>query len=190
MIFRDEDILKDILIDCDVFRHLHFLGYFEVVNDSLPSKFIMLDIVEAELIRTVKFVPIVKHYVDKSIISLKNMSIRNKNIITEHFKFISNDVGPGESACMSVARFSDNVIGSSNLSDIYEYCGTHKISYLTTLDLLFISVLQKKLTETEFDIAIDNLRKNDYRIPNTTFKKFSLKNGTLKKQCEQLNQNK
>jgi hypothetical protein len=115
------------------------------------------------------------------------MSIKNKKIVAEHFNFLSNNVGPGESACMSVARFNDNVIGSSNLSDISKYCKDHKISYLTTLDFLFIGVIQNQISEKQFDEAIEKLRNNDYRVPKITFDDFSRANVTLRKQCDLLN---
>jgi hypothetical protein len=44
--------------------------------------------------------------------------------------------GDGESACMAVARYNKNILGSSNLRDIKNYCTTHKIDYLTTMDFL------------------------------------------------------
>jgi len=186
MIFKDEDIFKDVLLDCDVFRHLHFLSYLSRVVNSLPGSFIMLDIVEAELTVSKKFIPIVKTYVDDSILIIKKLPFKNKDILTEHFNFLSNNVGAGESACMSVARFNDNVIGSSNLTDIFNYCSIHKIPFLTTLDLLFIAVCRKELSISEFDQAIVDLIANDYRIPMVNFKSFSEKNGALKKWCDQL----
>lgn len=183
MIYNDADIYKSILIDCDVFRHLHHLKLLETVVNSLPSNFIMLDIVEAELTRSPRFIPIVKDYVDKSVIVIQKISIKDTDIITEHFNLISNDVGPGESACMSVARFNDNVIGSSNLSDIFEYCNQHKISYLTTLDLLCIATLRNKITEEQFNSAVSNLIANNFKLPNTNLKSYISNNQNLQQLC-------
>ncbi|WP_422106804.1 hypothetical protein [Winogradskyella sp.] len=179
MIFNDEDIFKDILIDCDVFRHLHYLGYLSQVSASLSSNFIMLDVVEAELTISERFVSVVSKYVEEGVIFKQNMSIKDINIVTEHFNFLSNNVGAGESACMSVARFNDNVIGSSNLSDISRYCFQHQISFLTTLDLLFIAVEGGKLNIGQFNEGVQNLIAGNYRIPNYCYDDYKRENPTL-----------
>ncbi len=33
-------------------------------------------------------------------------------------------------------RFTNNIVASSNLKDIKQYCGLHNIDYLTTMDFL------------------------------------------------------
>jgi predicted nucleic acid-binding protein len=186
MILKDEDIFKDILLDCDVFRHLHFLKCLEQVEKSVPAKLIMLDIVVAELTMNERFTPIVNDYSKRAIILKMRFPQKNEDILTEHFDMLSNDVGPGESACMSVARFNDDVVGSSNLRDIATYCKTYSISYLTTLDLMFIAVEQGNITEAEFDQAVQDLINNDYRIPNITYQNYKTNNPDLHRQCSLL----
>lgn len=44
--------------------------------------------------------------------------------------------GDGESACLAVVRYNKTILASSNLRDIKNYCITHKIDYLTTMDFL------------------------------------------------------
>lgn len=44
-----------------------------------------------------------------------------KRIIQEYYR-LKNKFGKGESACMAYCRYSNDVIGSSNLKDILSYC--------------------------------------------------------------------
>lgn len=46
------------------------------------------------------------------------------------------DLGKGESACLSYCKFTENVVVSSNLKDVLNYCNRHKLAHLTTLDLV------------------------------------------------------
>jgi hypothetical protein len=57
--------------------------------------------------------------------------------IKKEYAFLKKSLkGDGESACMAVARYTDNIIASSNLKDIAEYCKMHHVDYLTTMDCL------------------------------------------------------
>jgi hypothetical protein len=44
--------------------------------------------------------------------------------------------GDGESACIAYVRYSNDIIGSSNLSDVKNYCNLHSIDLLTTMDFV------------------------------------------------------
>lgn len=58
-------------------------------------------------------------------------------------------LGKGESACMIYCREHQDVLGSSNLRDIKEYCFQNNITYLTTLDFLYYAYCRKKMTQQE-----------------------------------------
>lgn len=67
-------------------------------------------------------------------------------------------MGQGESACMIYCRDNQDVLGSSNLRDIKEYCSQNNITYLTTLDFLYYAYCRKKMTQqecTEFMQAVN-----------------------------------
>ena len=53
-------------------------------------------------------------------------------------------LGKGESACMVYCRDNQDVLGSSNLKDIKEYCSQNQITYLTTLDFLYYAYNQAR----------------------------------------------
>lgn len=52
------------------------------------------------------------------------------------YALLLRTLGKGESACMVYCRDNRDVLGSSNLRDIKEYCARNGITYLTTLDSL------------------------------------------------------
>jgi hypothetical protein len=74
----------------------------------------------------------------------------DRRILQEYYR-LKAKFGKGESACMAYCRFSDDVIGSSNLKDILSYCKDNGIEYLTTLDFLAEAYRKKILTEAECD---------------------------------------
>lgn len=49
-------------------------------------------------------------------------------------------LGDGERACMSMARFGQEVIASSNFRDVAPYCDENGIEYIGTLDVLTIAM--------------------------------------------------
>ena len=50
---------------------------------------------------------------------------------------------------MIYCRDNQDVLGSSNLKDIKEYCSQNNITYLTTLDFLYYAYCRKKMTQRE-----------------------------------------
>lgn len=67
----------------------------------------------------------IQNQLDNQILSLKNISKETFNptgdMLVEYARLLQS-FGKGESACMAYCRYTHNVIGSSNLKDIKEYC--------------------------------------------------------------------
>lgn len=82
----------------------------------------------------------------------------------EYAKLISR-LGRGESACMVYCRDNHNVLGSSNLKDIKEYCENNRITYLTTLDFLYYSFIRGKMTAAECNQFIMDVNSKRSRLP-------------------------
>lgn len=58
-------------------------------------------------------------------------------------------LGDGERACMSMARFGQEVIASSNFRDVAPYCDENGIEYIGTLDVLTIAMNKGIFTSDE-----------------------------------------
>ena len=129
-----------IVLDADVIIHFVKGGQFSLLLDIFPEyQYIILDVVYDEV--TVN--KATKTQIDNT---LKFLSARIANVTfapkgesrLEYARLRSTLLlGKGESACMVYCRDNQDVLGSSNLKDIREYCSQNQITYLTTLDFLY-----------------------------------------------------
>lgn len=152
---------KSVLLDADVLIHFYKGDKLGLLPDIVnPLRLCLLEKVYKEL----KYG--VKSYVDQMItyklISEKSIEEDN-NIYLETIK-LSSKLGIGESACLAYARFKNEVIASSNLSDIAEYCNSHQIDYMTTMDLLVIALDKKIMTAKECNQFITKVRSRKSNI--------------------------
>ena len=60
---------------------------------------------------------------------------------------------------------ANDVLGSSNLRDIKEYCEKNQITYLTTIDFLYYAYVHKKMTEKECQHFISDVNSKGSRLP-------------------------
>jgi len=74
-------------------------------------------------------------------------------------------LGKGESACMTYARFHHNVVGSSNLKDIRDYCHEFGIAYLTTWDFLYYAFKAGLMTKEEIGEFVQKVRSAGSILP-------------------------
>lgn len=82
------------------------------------------------------------------------------------------NMGKGESACMSYCKFTKNIVVSSNLRDVGEYCKRHQIGLITTMDLVKWAYVNKVWTEAECDAFISCVKKKGGRLPVNSLKEF------------------
>ncbi|WP_430406037.1 hypothetical protein [Fluviicola sp.] len=146
-----KDFDRKILIDCDIIRHFIRGQQIDVLHKIFPDNLYILDIVEHEINRSERIKPIVDKLISDR--HLKQMTFPIKpDMIAEYSKLKDKEFkGPGESACMAVARFSKDIIASNNLNDIKIYCVENSILYLTTMDFLYVAYRKGILDEAEID---------------------------------------
>ncbi len=82
-------------------------------------------------------------------------------------------LGHGESACMVYCRDNADVLGSSNLKDIADYCISHHITYLTTLDFLYYAYVRHLMTKQECDEFIDKVLTAGSKLPRIDISTYS-----------------
>ena len=82
-------------------------------------------------------------------------------------------LGKGESACMVYCRDNKDVLGSSNLRDIKEYCSRNQITYLTTLDFLYYAFIRKKMTKEHVDAFIAEVVNKGSKLPIVDIEKYT-----------------
>ncbi len=111
----------------------------------------------------------IKHQLDQQIMFLKNITLiefKPSSDIMREFALLRRRFGNGESACMAYCKFNHDIIGSSNIKDIKEYCTQNDITYLTTIDFLYYAIQRGKLSVDEAHDFIKTVNANDSKLPN------------------------
>jgi hypothetical protein len=80
--------------------------------------------------------------------------------------------GDGESACLAVARYNKNILASSNLKDIKNYCAMHKIDYLTTMDFLCAALNTGIFNEARCDAFLQKVIAEGGKLPVKKMKDY------------------
>ena len=123
-----------IILDADVLIHFSKAGKLSLLPTILHEyDHAILSAVYEETIS-------IRTQIDNQMKFLNNMVLlpfEPKGQMRLEYAKLRSKYGKGESACMAFCRFTHNVIGSSNLRDIKDYCAAQKITYLTTLDFLY-----------------------------------------------------
>ena len=151
-----------IVLDADVIIHFSKGERLSMLPMIFPEyEYVVLDKVYNELMS-------VRNQLDNQILLLKNItkiSFQPKGEMLREYAMLKSRYGEGESACMSYCRFTSNIIGSSNLRDIKEYCSRHQITYLTTLDFLYYSWSRGLMTGDECKVFVSTVVSNGSRLP-------------------------
>ena len=152
-----------IVLDADVIIHFAEGQYLALLPSILPDyEFIVLSQVYNEIRGEIK------RQLDNQIHFFKNINIvrfePRGDMMREYAQLIRTK-GRGESACLAYCKYEQNVIGSSNLKDIKEYCETNGITYLTTIDFLYFAIKNKHLTIEEASQFINNVVEKGSKLP-------------------------
>lgn len=169
-----------ILLDADIIIHFQKAVELSRLPLIFPGRFVLLDVVCKEVSR----MPHLWTEIDNMIVSFKIPVVEfptEKDILLEYSR-LKKTYGPGESACMAVARFKRQYIASSNLRDIKVYCDNFGIVYFTTMDLLEEGLRKGVFNESDCNNFIRTVKAKNSRLPFDTMKDFlnSKKGGTTR----------
>ncbi len=165
-----------IVLDADVIIHFVKAGRFSFLLDIFPEyQYIILDVVydEVTINRTVKT------QIDNTLTffgkRIKNIKFEPKGTSRYEYAKLRSELmlGKGESACMVYCRDNKDVLGSSNLRDIREYCSKYQITYLTTIDFLYYAYIRKKMSKEEITSFIDEVIDKGSKLPQIDIEKYS-----------------
>lgn len=133
-----------IILDADVIIHFSKGGCLSLLPTIIHGyDHIILDIVYNEIKHQIKT------QLDNQIHFLKNITVLPFNPsgdIRREYAKLTSHFGRGESASMVYCRYNNDVLASSNVKDISEYCNQHGITYLTTFDFLYYAIKKGKMT--------------------------------------------
>ncbi len=159
-----------IVLDADVIIHFSKGDMLSILPNIFPNyNYIVLDKVYEEILGDIKT------QLDNQITFLKNISIENFNPKGEQLKeyaYLLKKFGKGESASMVYCKWNRDIIGSSNLKDIKDYCIQNNIVYLTTFDFLFFAVRKDIISQKQACAFIESVIKKNSKLPSVEeFKK-------------------
>ena len=158
-----------IILDADVLLHFAKAERLNMLPEILPEyEHVVLSTVYDEI-------GSIQNQLDNQIFFLKNISKETFNPTGEmmiEYARLLRTFGKGESACMAYCRYTHNVIGSSNLKDIKEYCEKQKITYLTTIDFLYYAMKRGKMSVEECEQFVKEVVAKGSKLPTVDFGKY------------------
>ncbi|MEZ0541345.1 hypothetical protein [Fibrella arboris] len=165
---------KIILVDADVVSHFVSAGEIVMLPSIFPYPVKLLDKVYTELERWRDRKREVDNLINFKLLEIIPFPDDNPEIVKEFFwirKML--DKGMGESACMAVARYTKDILASSNLKDIKNYCERHKIMYLTTMDFLCYALSTGLFDESRCNAFIQAVRSKGQKLPVGTMNAYT-----------------
>lgn len=147
-----------ILVDSDVIIHLFKADKISLLNELYPKRIRIIDIVLSELLKN----PTTRGIIENLFLYRQvEEVILPPNLYDEFISLKSRMKGPGERAILVFCKNNNHIIASSNTSDIGPFCEENNMCYLTTLDIFNIAIERKLMTETEVDLCISKITKNN-----------------------------
>ena len=149
-----------IVLDADVIIHFSKANHLSTLPTIFPEyRMVVLSAVFDELKGDVK------HQLENMIVLLKNI---------EKIPFNPQKEMKMEYASLlrRYCKFTNNVIGSSNIKDIKKYCEQHQLVYLTTIDFLYYAIKRGKMTIDDAHQFIDMVQEKGSKLPKTDFNSF------------------
>jgi len=155
-----------IVLDSDVVIHFMKGDCFPLLFDIFPEyQYLILDVVYSELSKN----PQTKTYIDNisrfMASKIKMVDFIPTGAMMKEYALLLRTLGKGESACMIYCFDNQDVLGSSNLRDIKDYCESHQITYLTTLNFLYYAYTRKVMTKQECDVFIQQVISKGSKLP-------------------------
>ena len=167
---------KIILIDADVVSHFITGGQIIALPHIFTNPVKILDKVYKELERMPGKLREVRNLIDMKLLEQIPFPEDNEEIKKEYYH-IKNMLfkGDGESACLAVARYQNNIIASSNLKDIKVYCDMHSILYLTTMDFLCEALRKGRFDLQTCNEFISKVLAKGSKLPVTNMNDYTCK---------------
>lgn len=157
---------KIILIDADIVSHFVIAQEWEMLDNIFPHKLFALEQVKKELDNFRRHRPEIDTIFMRGIVKEMPFPQENEEIKKEYLWIKKMRFrGDGESACMAVARYNKNILASSNLKDIGEYCKMHSIIYITTMDFLCRALQEDIFDEARCDEFIRKVLERGNKLP-------------------------
>ena len=153
-----------IVLDADVIIHFYKGGLLTFLPNILSEyEHIVLSHVRNEILYDIRSA------MDNQRLLLKNITyveFAPQKEMAKEYALLVKRFGKGESACMAYCKYANNVVGSSNLRDIKDYCAQNNITYLTTCDFLYYAWRRQKMNIEEINNFINTVKERGSKLPD------------------------
>ena len=160
----------EIVIDADVLIHFSKGGCMSLLPKIFPEySYVILSVVYDEV------KPPIRTQLDNTMTLLGEMTVRDfqpKGEMKREYAMLKTKFGRGESACMAYCKFTNNVIGSSNLKDISDYCEQNGVTYLTTIDFLYYAIRRGLMSVDEAQQFVVEVVAKGSKLPFVDFSTY------------------
>ena len=163
------DKSKIILLDSDVIIHFIKGDRLALLTEIYPNTYGIPDFVFDEVFKGNLRTQVENLITYKRVIEVP---FDDSRVVLQEFAELKRRYGIGESACMAYCKFHDEVLASSNLSDIKSYCTDNNIQYLTTMDLLTRAFEKGMMSESECDYFIYLVKSSGSKLPANSIKEY------------------
>ena len=164
-----------IVLDADVIIHFVKVGQFSLLFGIFPEyQYVILDVVYDEVTLSRSTKTQIDNTLNFFAPRIANIKFDPKGESRFEYARLRNTLllGKGESACMVYCRDHKDVLGSSNLRDIKEYCADNQITYLTTVDFLYYAFIRKLMTKEEVETFIDDVVARGSKLPQIDIERY------------------
>lgn len=171
---KNIDESKSIVFDADVIIHFINTNLLLDLFKIFPNRSLILDKVYEELSKNKRTKETIDNLIELGLIEI--VSFNQDYQIIKEFAHLQSELmnkGKGESACMAYCKFTKNVIASSNLKDIQNYCKLHNITNLTTLDFVAKAYISDFWSFEKCENFIKCLNEKNHRVPFSTFTEYA-----------------
>ncbi len=163
-----------IVIDADVIIHFMKGESLHLLPKTFPNyQFVILDALLNKELRnnasTRKYLDNFFQFFPDAITEVK----WNPNYeMMKEFGELNKRYGLGESMSMVYCKFNNDVIASSNITEITDYCNANNIQYITTMDFILQALKIGLMTETECDFFLTTVIAKVCTLPFTKISKY------------------
>ncbi len=159
-----------ILLDADVIIHFCKGDSIFLLPKIFKEEKVILDVVLDELEKRKSLRQYYENLINFRL--FKEITFDDDNEVIKEFARLVKQFGKGESACLAYCRYHKDIIGSSNIHDILEYCKKYNIKYYTTMDFLAEGYRQGLLSKEECDFFIYKVKSKGSILPYNTLDEF------------------
>jgi hypothetical protein len=153
-----------ILLDADVIIHFEKAGHILLLGKIFPNnEKLILDKVLKELEVLPGTRPFAANIVNFRI--ARPIEFESDSRVKMEYAKLIKKFGKGESACMAYCKFHNNILASSNIRDVKQYCLDNDIQLISTMDFLVEALQSGILTESDCDFFIYNVKMKGSILP-------------------------